>query len=189
MRADRLAAVPVERILEALSRIHRWMLVVDEQRHVIWMSDALREIPGIESFSIGDDARAFLAKLPRPQQVFGLRSGMIDRRQLRGFPLEISGPDGERTSIDLDLLRIGSDAGDLIAVVATEREPIASGGFDAELVEAMPDAVLAVDEGGFVRRANAAACHLLDCSSDEILARPLTALLAGGAEEIESLGG
>jgi signal transduction histidine kinase len=38
-----------------------------------------------------------------------------------------------------------------------------------------------------VRRANAAACHLLGGSSDEILARPLTALLAGGTEEIESL--
>jgi len=187
-RPTSLAGMPAERILEALSRIHRWMLVVDEQRRVVWMSGRLREIPGIESLSLGDDAREFFARLPKPQQLFGLRSGLYDRDQLRGFPLEITGVEGEHASLELDVLRVGSEAGDMIAVVATERQPTAAGGFDAELVEAMPDAVLAVDEGGFVRRANAAACRLLGASSDEILARPLTRLLSGAAaEEIEAL--
>jgi len=61
---DPISAVPIRRILEGLARIHRWILVLDEQRRVLWMSDALRDLPGTGDLAIGIDARSFVAKLP-----------------------------------------------------------------------------------------------------------------------------
>ncbi len=180
-------SLPAHRVLEGLSRIHRWMLLVDEERRVVWMSDGLREIPGVEDFRLGDDARSFLAKLPKPEQVFPLRSDLRDRSQLRGFPLQIRGPRGEGDLLDLDLLRIESEEGDMIVVVASEHVSREESGLDHEMIDAIPDALLALDCDGFVRRANTAACQLLGFSSEELIARPITALLPPDADQIEAL--
>src|SRR4029453_4213305 len=164
---DPISAVPIRRILEGLARIHRWILVLDEQRRVIWLSDALRELPGMGDLAIGVDARNFLAKLPKPEQVFALRSGMRERVQLTGLPLELRVADGRGIPIHIDLVRIDSGNGDFLIAIATERIEAAVDGLDARLLDAVGDAVLAVDSGGFVRRANRAALKLLEVSSDE----------------------
>jgi PAS domain S-box-containing protein len=75
----------------------------------------------------------------------------------------------------------------MIVVVASEHVPATEGGFDFETIEAIPDAVLALDGNGFVRRANSAACRLLECSANEILSRPVAALLEPGADQFEAL--
>ena len=175
------------RVLEGLSRIHRWILVLDEQRRVVWMSHGLRDIPGVGELHPGDDARTFLARLPRPEQVFPLRSNLRDRSHLRRVPLEIQDPNGGTLALDLDLIRLHTGGGDMLVVFASERAPSEPGGLDAWLIEALPDALIALDGDGFVRRANAAACRLLSCSAAEILARPIAALIAPGAEQIEAL--
>ena len=86
---DPILAVPIRRILERLARIHRWILVMDAQRRILWMSEALRDLPGIGELALGVDARNFLAKLPKPEQIFPLRSDMRERTQLTGAPLEL----------------------------------------------------------------------------------------------------
>jgi len=77
--------------------------------------------------------------------------------------------------------------GDMLVVVASEHVPDESRGFEHELIEAIPDGLLALDSDGFVRRANAAACRLLGCSAEDVIARPITALLEPQAEQIEAL--
>lgn len=89
-----IADLPGLRILEGLARIHRWILVIDEQRRVAWKSDALAEIAGLDELAPGTDARSFLAKLPRPEQIFALRSSMRDRGHLERAPLELRSADG-----------------------------------------------------------------------------------------------
>jgi PAS domain S-box-containing protein len=184
---DPISAIPIRRILDALARIHRWILVVDQQRRVAWMSDALRELPGMEKLAIGVDARTFLAQLPKPEQVFPMRSGMRERVQLTGSPLELRVGDGRAIPIDLDLVRVEATDGDFLVVIATEHVPPAGNGLDAHLLDVLPDAVLAIDASGFVRRANQAALRLLEASLDEIRARSIMALLAKGADEIDAL--
>jgi PAS domain S-box-containing protein len=184
---DPISAVPIRRILDGLARIHRWVLVLDEQRRVIWLSDALRELPGMSDLAIGVDARNFLAKLPRPEQVFPLRSGMRERTQLTGSPLELRIADGRVIPVDLDLVRIDSSDGDLMIVIVTEHTEPAGDDLDSRLLDVLPDAVLAVDAGGFVRRANRAALRLLEASPDQVIARPIISLLAKGAEHIDAL--
>src|SRR5262249_33899839 len=151
---DPLSAVPIRRILDGLARIHRWILVVDEQRRVVWSSEALRELPGMSELAIGVDARNFLARLPKPEQVFPLRSGMRERSRLTGSPLELRIAEGRVIPVDLDLVRVDSADGDLLIVIATEHVEPPSEGLDSSLLDVLPDAALAVDAGGFVRRAN-----------------------------------
>ena len=52
---DPISTVPIRRILEGLARIHRWILVLDQRRRVVWMSDALRDLPGMEQLELGVD--------------------------------------------------------------------------------------------------------------------------------------
>ena len=184
---DPISAIPIRWILDGLARIHRWILVLDEQRRVVWLSDALRELPGMSDLAIGVDARSFLARLPKPEQVFPLRSGMRERSQLTGSPLELRVADGRVIPVDLDLVRVESADGDLLIVIATEHVDPASDGLDSRLLDVVPDAVLAVDSGGFVRRANRAALRLLEASPDQVIARSITALLAKGADQIDAL--
>lgn len=184
---DPISTVPIRRILDGLARIHRWILVLDEQRRVVWVSDALRELPGMSDLAIGVDARNFMAKLPKPEQVFPLRSGMRERSQLTGSPLELRVADGRVIPVDLDLVRVESADGDLLIVIATEHADPAGDGLDSRLLDVLPDAVLAVDSGGFVRRANRAALRLLEASPDQVIARSVTALLAKGADRIDAL--
>jgi PAS domain S-box-containing protein len=184
---DPISAVPIRRIFDALARIHRWVLVLDEQRHVVWSSDALRELPGMGDLAIGVDARNFLAKLPKPEQVFPLRSDMRERTQLTGSPLELRVAGGRVIPVDIDLVRVDSADGDFLIVIATEHVDPTGDGLEARLLDVLPDAVLAVDAGGFVRRANRAALRLLEASSDQVIARSVTALLAKGADQIDAL--
>jgi two-component system sensor kinase FixL len=184
---DPISAVPIRRILDALARIHRWILVLDEQRHVLWLSEPLRELPGMGDLAVGVDARSFLAKLPKPEQVFPLRSGMRERSQLTGSPLELRMAGGRVVPVDIDVVRVDSTDGDLLVVIATEHTDVAGDGIDARLLDVLSDAVLAVDSGGFVRRANPAALRLLEVSADQVIARSITALLAKGADQIDEL--
>jgi PAS domain S-box-containing protein len=184
---DPITAVPIRRILEALARIHRWVLLLDEQRRVVWLSEALRELPGMGDLAIGVDARNFLSKLPKPEQVFPMRSGMRERIQLTGSPLELRLADGRVVPIDIDLVRVDSSHGDFLIVIATERFDASGESLEWRLLEVVSDAVLAVDAGGFVRRANRAALKLLEASSGELIARSITSLLGKGADQIGEL--
>ncbi len=187
---DLLSAVPIRRILDGLARIHRWVLVMDARLRVVFMSDALRELPGMEDIAVGVDARTFLAKLPKPEQVFPLRSRMRERAHLTGSHLEIRISEGRTIPIDIDLVRVDSPdspEGNLLIAVATEHASPAGDELEARLLDALSDGVLAVDAGGFVRRANRAALRILEASADEVLAHSITSLLAKGADEIEAL--
>ena len=173
-------------MLESLARIHRWIIVLDAQRRILWMSEGLRELSGVGELALGVDARNFLAKLPRPEQIFPLRSNMRARSYLTGAPLELRVADGRAIPVDIDLVRVEDGDSDLMIAIATEH--VATGDrADASLLDALPDAVLAVDAGGVVRRVNHAARGCSKRPQTSCLARPLTALLAKGVEEIESL--
>src|SRR5688500_8253344 len=125
---DPISAVPIRRILDGLARIHRWILVMDEQRRIIWMSEALRELSGTHELGIGVDARSFLAKLPKPEQVFPMRSGMRERNQLVGSPLALRLADGRSIPVDIDIVRVEAADANLMIAIATEHTPPASAG-------------------------------------------------------------
>lgn len=183
-RVDELPALP---LLEGLARIHRWILVIDSDRRVVWTSAGLSELPGVEGIRPGVDAREFLAMLPRPEQVFPLRSNLRGRSHLMGAPLELVGRDGETVRLDIDLIRVDSRAREFVIVIASEHREDDCDALDGRLVDALRDAFLAIDEQGFVRRVNRAACRLLGAEASQLLARPVSTLLARGREEVDTL--
>ncbi len=185
--ACRIERVGVLRVLEGLARIHPGILVMDARRNVLWASERLGEITGIEGLAPGTDARGFLGQLARPQQILPLRSNLRRRTHVTGASVELAGSDGRSKTLDLDLTRIESDAGELLLVIASERAPQPAGGIEAEILDALPDALLVVDADGFVRRANLAAAALLECDEDRLLSRPVTTLLADGAPALETV--
>ena len=181
-RIDGLGAL---RLLEALSRIHRWILLIDSRRNVLWTSEHLSELTGGERLAQGVDARKFLNHLLRPQQILPLRSSLRGRSHLTGVAVDLESRDGSTRTIDLDLTRIPSEAGELLLVIASERSERSANALDAQLLEALPDALLVVDAEGMVRRVNGAALRLLGASEDQALARPVATLIAGGADDLE----
>ena len=183
---DPLLALPIRRVLEGLARIHRWIIVVDAQRRILWMSEGLRDLAGTGELALGVDARNFIAKLPRPEQLFPLRSNLRGRAQLTGAPLELRLADGRAIPVDIDLVRIDDGDCDLVIAIATEHVATPDS-VDAALLDALPDAVLAVDSEGVVRRANRASRQMLEVAAEDLLARPIATVLAKGAEEIEAL--
>ena len=73
MTAEHLASTQlidrsdVQRLIDELSKIYRWLFVTDARRHVLWMSPDLTSLFGVEDLEIGSDARRFIEKLPRPE--------------------------------------------------------------------------------------------------------------------------
>ena len=174
----RFSPFPIQRVLESLARIHRWIIVMDAQRRILWMSEGLRELSGMGELALGVDARSFLAKLPRPEQIFPLRSNMRGRSHLTGAPLELRVAGGRAIPVDLDLVRVEDGDCDLLIAIATEHVARTGDASTRRCSTRCPTRCSPSMRSGFVRRANHAARRMLEASADELLARPLTALLA-----------
>jgi PAS domain S-box-containing protein len=196
MTAEHLASTPlidrsdVQRLIDELSKIYRWLFVTDARRHVLWMSPDLTSLFGVEDLEIGSDARRFIEKLPRPEQVFAFRRELRNRRVLAGTPLELRSFDGRILPFEVSVLKIeaAGPGGPLLVAIA---RPEGESARDAEPQDAgqgdAPDAVLRVDSGGFVSGANDAALGLTGRSRAELVGQPLAALFAGSVSNLERM--
>ena len=78
--------VPSSTLLEGLARVYDLVLVTNFHGRVLWVSNALVELGEGAGFQVGRDAQSILPqlpKLPRPDQVFSLRSQLGSRIPLR----------------------------------------------------------------------------------------------------------
>jgi len=183
-------SVDVPRLLEELSSVYRWLLVTDARHRVVWMSEGLRGLPGIENLEIGGDARGFIENLPRPEQVFSLRRDLRKRRFLTGAPLDLRLEDGQVIPVEVSLLEVQTtEQGGAPLLVAIARPVDDSTARDDaepdEVFEAVPDAIVAVDSDGFVSRANAAALRLTGRSRRDLIGQPAAMLFAGSVSDLE----
>ncbi|HEX5067714.1 MAG TPA: PAS domain-containing sensor histidine kinase [Myxococcota bacterium] len=182
-------SVDVPRLLEELSRIYRWLLVTDARHRVVWMSQGLRGLPGIENLEIGSDARAFIENLPRPEQVLSLRRDLRKRRFLTGAPLDLRLEDGQVVPVEVSLLDVQTTEPGAPLMVAIARPVDGSTAREDdetdEVFEAVPDAILVVDAGGFVSRANSAALRLTGRSRPDLVGHPAVMLFSGSVSDLE----
>lgn len=185
--------LPAKRFLEGLSRVYRWMLVTDTDRRVVWMSEGLATLFGIDALEVGGDARDFVSKMPRPEQVFSLRSQLRRRSHLAGTPIELRTRDGGVIDAELTLTRIEtSDPGRalLLAIARPledlqEAEDEGSDPVVRALLEQAPQAILSVDRDGFIRHANPAAEALTGRSRAQLVGYPAALLFGGSASDLE----
>jgi PAS domain S-box-containing protein len=181
--------VPTHRMLEGLSRLYRWIVVTDSSRRLLWTSEAFSDLVSENELEVGDDARGYLPKLPRPEQVFSLRSDLRNRRNLSDLTLDIRTRDGSVQHAEVHLLKIESAEGDplLLAIarpVQAEVEAPERGVSDA-IVSASPTPTVTVDREGFVVQANAAAGRLLGRAPEEVVSTPAALLFGDDADTIE----
>jgi PAS domain S-box-containing protein len=198
MTAEHLASTQlidrsdVQRLIDDLSKIYRWLFVTDVRRHVLWMSPDLTHLFGMEDLEIGSDARRFIEKLPRPEQVFAMRRDLRNHRVLMGAPLELRSFAGELLPFEISVLKVeaAGPGGALLMAIARpaggESNPRNADTSDTVLDDA-PDAVLRVDSGGFVSGANDAALELTGRSRAELVGRPTAMLFAGTVSNLERL--
>jgi PAS domain S-box-containing protein len=193
--AQILDDVPVRKLLEGLARIYQLVLVIDRNGRIEWMSDELCVLCGDSDLHLGHDAREIVPRLPKPEQAFAIRSRLRRRGALANMPVEIHGRDGSTLPVAVSILPVSANGGEPSFFVAIarpagdeERVPAASGGLSEAILESAPGAVLAVDERGFVSRANAAVSRLLGQPREDIVGQPVALLLSDPAELERLLG-
>lgn len=192
LAARRLAAdISAQRLLEGLSRLYRWIVVMDADRRLLWSSKGLADLVGDDEFQVGADLHRFIPRLPQPGQVFALRSGGLCSTPERAFPLEVECKDGTRLDVELHLLEIESAAGEpLVVGIARPSDASRNGSrYDLArlLVKHSPDAMLALDREGFVIHANPAASELLERPIHELTGAAVALLFGRDAACIEEL--
>ena len=183
--------IPAHRLFEGLSSLYRWIIVTDGDRRILWMSNALRELVGDEELALGADARNYIPKLPKPEQVFSLRSKLRHRGALAGVVLDVATRDGDVVEVEANLFKLETGRSEPPLIVSIAR-PIESdaqrdAGIATIIVDTSPDAVVAVDRHGFVTHANPAAERLLGRTRDELTGSAAALLFGESAREIERI--
>jgi PAS domain S-box-containing protein len=184
-----LQSADVPRLLEELAQIYRWLLVTDAHHRVVWVSRGLAGLPGIENLEIGSNARAFIENLPRPEQVLSLHRDLRKRRFPTGAPLDLRLDDGRVVPVEVSLLEVQTTepGAPLLVVIARPVEESAEQEHREadEVLEGVPDAILAVDAGGFVSCANAAALRLCGRSRRDLVGQPAAVLFSSSVSDLE----
>jgi PAS domain S-box-containing protein len=188
--------IPALKLLEGLARLYQLVLVVDRHGRVTWMSNELGVLCGEAGFHIGRDARTLFPKLPKPEQAFALSSQLRARGFLSNMRVDLNGKQGETIPAEVSILPVCTTEGDapLFVVIARpieepeRREESAPGanGLLPVILDSAPDAVLALDDRGFVTYANAAVKRLLGHEPERLLHRPV-ALMLSNALDLERL--
>lgn len=180
-------------LLEGLGRVYRWLIVTDATRRILWMSEGVSSLFGSDTLAIGADAREFLPKLPRPEQVFSLRNELRRRSHLVNVPLELPTRDGARVPVMVSLLKVETvgPGGPLLVAVArpvdAEQAAPVGGDLAGALVDQAPDAIVVVDDGGFVSYANPAAGRLSRRDPRDMLGDPAALLFGQSAADVEQI--
>jgi PAS domain S-box-containing protein len=182
-------ATSAHRLIELLSRVHPLLVVYDARGTIRWVSDGFdSQCSGARS-AVGQSLVAMLPKLPPGRQLEKLRRRLDERGFLPNVRLDLELREGVRRPFEVSVLRLPDAEGEpLFAVIARPGDdPLpASSERAASILESAPDAILAVDEHGFVRYANPALALLVAEERENLLNRPL-ALLAAGSRDIERL--
>ncbi|MBW1844654.1 MAG: PAS domain S-box protein [Deltaproteobacteria bacterium] len=188
--------IPARTLVEALAKIYEFVLVTDSSGSVLWRSDGLVELCGGERFRVGCEVKTLLPFLPgftRPEQAFELRSRLRRDGFLTNAVIEFSNEDGESIPVEVNVVPVSdpSEERPFYVVIArpvefekpvvelahpSRRESLES------ILDDAPDAMLVVDERGFVVYANAAVERLLGHSGSQIVDRPVAALLNDAAD-------
>jgi len=158
-------------LLEGLSRVYRWVLLVDAQRHVLWASEAFSEIVASGEAVLGRDARRFIPLLPNPEQLFKLNTKLKQRPPHVGLTLGIRTSESVDTPVEVHLVRIETDerAPHLLVIARPIEEGASIAPVPARsIVDEVSEAVVLVDQQGFVTFANRAALELFERPRESI---------------------
>jgi len=189
--------VPAARFADGFSRLYRYVLVIDGSGCIRAMSNAFGELCRGSEARVGLDLRSLNALVARPEQASALRAELRQRGSLASSRVEIRNHDGGTTSVEFSVLPLSDrpeEAGLYVVIARPDEAPLpedvqaaASGtGFAAAVLAGMPDALVVVDEHGYIRFANRALEALVGLARAELVGRPVAAL-CGSARDLDGL--
>ncbi len=178
--------VPSVRFTDGFSRLYRYVLVTDSVGRIRAISSALGDLCRGSEANVGRNLRSLMKLVTHPEQAAALRSELRERGSLASASVEISDADGSASRIEFSVLPLSDrpDEAGLYVVIARPEgpsnqmaAPIASGsGFAAAVLADLPDALLVVDDHGYVRFANRAVETLVGHLPADLVGRPVASI-------------
>lgn len=189
--------IPSRTLLEGLARVYDLVLVTDFEGKVLWVSNGLVELGDGAGFQVGLDAQTILpqlSRLPRPDQVFALRSQLRTHGCFSNIRIDLPvGDSDESAPVEVNMLPMSTpvDQRPFFVVIArrvqdSDTAPRPGLRDLSSILDDAPDALLAIDANGFVIRATAAIENLLGHTPEEIINTPVAALLSN-ANDLDRL--
>ena len=176
-----------QRLLEGLSRVYRWIMVVDANGRVVWASEAVAELVDADQTVLGRDAKFFIPSFPHPERLADLRAKLEESRSHTGLTLAIRRPDVGEALAEVHLVQIDSGATPphLLAIARPlKTQGLAESNSLYTVADRVPEAVVCVDPQGFVTYANAAALDLFGCERENIEGSAAALLFGSEAKHI-----
>lgn len=171
---------PARELLKKLARSYRLLLVTDARGRVHWMSEGWIEACGNRPDYSGRELREAIAKAPRPEQAFEILTRMRERGFVLHTRVDRNEVGGEPAPLDLSIFPLVCSTGEGVQIILACEAQEGGNHPDASLLDALPDAVLAINDEGFVEYANPASERLLGLAPEELVGSALAALPADG---------
>jgi PAS domain S-box-containing protein len=178
---DMAAIVP---LLEALTRIHETVLLVDGAGRIAWRSESLARLCGKRTLEASPWRDLVMSEGEADQ----VTEKLTDQGRLVNEPVKVAGVHGDLLPFLVTAVPLTGRRGQG-PVIAILRRADAESDIDRELrsttaylqavLESSPDAVLVADRGGFITYANSAVEALLGHPAAELLTKPLALFLHG----------
>jgi PAS domain S-box-containing protein len=184
--------IPAEKLLEGLARLYHLVLVLDHDGHVVWLSDEMGELCSLSAtLHVGDDASEIFFDASEFRREFAIRSQLRKHGFLSNMRIEVRNSRSEVVPLELSILPIGGDDEAKPLYVAIVRRIEGEGPRNdlrslTAVLDSAPEAVLAVDERGFIIYANPAVERIVGQPPERLVDQPI-ALLLSNASEIERL--
>ncbi len=194
--AETIDEIPVQKLLEGLAKLYPLVLVLDAEATVVWLSNEMSTLCSQGLHLIGKDARAVFSDSPEFRREFMIRSKLRNDGFLSNMRFSVQKADGGDLPIELSILPIDPDDASKAVYVAVAR-PVTNAGIGGEhpendrqllaaVLDGSPEAVLVVNEHGFITHTNAMVESLVGRAPDTLVDRP-AALLLHRVGEIERL--
>jgi PAS domain S-box-containing protein len=188
--------IPAQKLIEVLARLYQLVLVLDGDGHVVWLSNEMGALCADNASQLDHDARVIFPESLEFRREFAIRSQIRQQGFLSNMQTEVRDTRGEMIPVELSILPIGEDDLEkpLYIVIARlvgedeprEKDPRRAARPLGAILDGAPEAVLAVNERGFITYANPAIERLVGQSPECLVDRPI-ALLLSDAGEIEQL--
>lgn len=175
-------------VLEGMARLHQTVLVLDAQGHIVWKKDSAGLLA---SCPPGATPRSVAVRILDPVRCRELRSRLCTFGQIANERLRIPVGGGRTRTVELNLTHLGGegDGSHLVALLRPvedreqqDRQLRHTIEYLGAILDAAPEAVVAIDRDGFVTYANPAIERLLGFPAGEIVDKPVSAYVRSGED-------
>ena len=194
--AQTVDGIPSQKLLEALAGLYQFVLVLDAEGNIVWLSNEMNTLCSRARNVVGRGAAELFRESPDFPRQFAIRSHLRQHGSLSNMRTQILDADGQRITVELSVLPIRLDEAEkpfhvaIARPVEDTRQTREHSSLDtdelAEILDCAPEAVAAVDERGFIRYANPALEELVGRPATGLLNQPVAQLLTD-TDQIEQL--